>query len=216
MSIHFRSKAMLFALCLATTLGCTPTPTNTVRYRPGRFEFDWPSHTNLTPGIRGTLDERLSRDANLLAVKLQDVAITKAVARANANSTPSLERVMQIEDAWRTATTESPIVVSRTDMACSRSLELLTHEDSDFVEILVTNARGHVICQSRMTERFYLGDENWWRECVETGQLSHSRIVYDQMNDTLALSIFAPVVDPSTGQSIGVARAVIRRRTGSR
>ena len=67
-----------------------------------------------------------------------------------------------------------------------------------------------------MTERYYLGDESWRRECVEGGRLSHSRILYDDENNTIALTIFAPVLDPSTQQSMGVARAGIRRLARTR
>ncbi len=216
-SNRLRSSAVFVAaLCLSTIFACSAATPNNVSYRPGRFEFDWPRHAALTPRIRGSVNERLLRDTELLVVKLQDIAVTTAVARANSLSTPSLEMLMQIDQEWRTAMTQSPVVASRTDAACSRSLGLLIDEGSDFVEILVTDSRGLVVCQSRMTARFYLGDQNWWRECVEGGRLSHSRLVYDRDSDTLALSIFAPVLDPSTRESIGVARAVVRRRARTR
>jgi hypothetical protein len=73
-----------------------------------------------------------------------------------------------------------------------------------------------VVCQSRMTEHYFHGNQTWWRECVEGGRLSHSRVDYDAASGAVALSIFAPVLDPSTGEAIGVARAVLRRRVEAR
>ena len=50
-----------------------------------------------------------------------------------------------------------------------------------------------------------------YREGLE----AYSRLDYDAGSGAVALSIFAPVLDPSTGENIGVARASLRRRVGA-
>jgi hypothetical protein len=209
-------SAFLVAILVAGVVGCSPVTPSDLRYRPGRFEFDWPPHATLEPRSRRSANERLSIDTELLIVKLQDVAVTSAVQRANARTPASLDTVMRIEEAWRTADVGDPTVSARVDDACSESLKLLSAQTKDFEEILVTDSRGLVVCQTRKTDRFFQGEQAWWRECVEGGRLSHSRLDYDAASETIALSIFAPVLDPSTGQSIGVARALLRRHVGTR
>lgn len=206
---------LLATIALAALMGCGPMGPHDVRYRPGKFEFDWPRHAAHPPGVRRSANERLSIDTELLIVKLQDVAVTSAVQRANSRVRATLDTVMEVDEAWRTADMQDPMVVSRVDRACSESLGLLAAQTSDFEEILVTDSRGLVVCQTRMTDQYFQGDQAWWRQCVETGRLSHSRLDYDAASEAISLSIFAPVLDSSTGQPIGVARARLRRHLGT-
>ncbi len=221
MSLHLDSRCRISAAAFATFLlagvvGCSSvTPTN-IRYRPGRFEFDWPPQATPTPGVVRSTNERLSIDTKLLIVKLQDVAVTSAVSRANSRTAASPIAVMKVDEQWRRASIQDPIVSSRVDAACSESLKRLSVQSSDFKEIIVTDSRGFVVCQTRMTERYFQGDQAWWRECVESGRLSHSRLNYDATSGAVDLSIFAPVLEPSTGEAIGVARALLRRHVGVR
>jgi hypothetical protein len=203
---------LLAVILLLGSLSCVSGDGTRTRYRPGRFEFDWPNHPSLTTPVRKSLDERLSLDTEILIVKLQDVVITDAVADANARSAPSFTQMMALEESWKSSEAGTALVETHTDSLCGRSLELLVRENSDFEEIVVTDLRGMIVCQSRMAQHFFYGDQDWWRECVETGQLSHSRLVYDENERSLGLSIFAPVRDPDTNEPIGVARALIRRR----
>lgn len=220
MSLYFScprypEPVVIIAACLLfAVMGCSlaVAPKN-IRYRPGRFEFDWPSQSAATPGIRKSINERLSIDTELLIVKLQDVAVTSAVARANSRTPASLVTVMKVEEAWRGANVQDPAVSSRIDAACSESLKLMSVHSQDFEEIIVTDSRGLVVCQTRMSERYFQGEQAWWRECVEGGRLSHSRLAYDSASGAVALSIFAPVYDPSSGELIGVARALLRSDT---
>jgi hypothetical protein len=197
---------------LAGVMGCSSMQLDHSRYRPGRFEFDWPSRAVLTPAARRSADERLSVDAASLIVKLQDAAVTSAVSRANSHPPASPASVMKIDEEWSTAGIQDAAVSSRVDVGCSESLKLL---NSDFEKVLVTDSRGHIVCQTHMTERYFQGDQPWWRECVASGRLSHTRLDYDAGSGAVALSIFAPVLDPSTGENIGVARASLRRRVGA-
>lgn len=208
---HTGRPAWVVAIMVAAAFGCTSMTPGNPRYQPGRLEFDWPRHPALTTSIRRSTDERLLIDTALLEVKLQDLAITSAVARANGRATPTFSRTMELDQKWRLSKPDDPFSQSSTDATCSRSLALLVEENSDFEEIIVTDSRGFVVCQSRPSAHYFHGDQDWWRECVETGLLSHSRLVFDDSDGTLALSIFAPVLDPSSSMPIGVARAVVRR-----
>lgn len=161
-----------------------------------------------------SVNERLSIDTGLLTVKLQDAAVTSAVIRANARTPMSPMLVMTIDEEWGRASVQDSIVSSRVDVGCSESLKLLSAQRSDFREVIVTDSRGFVVCQTRMADRYFQGAQRWWRECVESGSLSHSRLSYDATSGEVALSIFAPVLDPSTGNPIGVARALVRRQVG--
>jgi len=202
--------ALLSLLMMQSACGVAESPRT--RYRPGRIEFDWSSHSSLATDSRRTLEDRLDHDVEILIVKLQDVVITDAVVAANATSSPSFARRTALERRWKASEEGAGIVETHTDSACGRALELLVREHEDFEEIIVTDLRGLVVCQSRMAEHFFYGDEKWWRECVETGRLSHSRLVFDEATRSVGLSIFAPVRDPSTNDPIGVARAMVRRR----
>ena len=210
-----RFRASAFATFLFVgVLGCSSVMPGNTRYRPGRFEFDWPPLATPTAGIRMSVNERLSIDTGLLTVKLQDAAVTSAVIRANARAPMSPMRVMTIDEEWGRASVQDSIVSSRVDLACSESLKLLSAQSSDFREVIVTDSRGFIVCQTRMTDRYFQGAQTWWRECVESGRLSHSRLSYDATSGAVDLSIFAPVLDPSTGNPIGVARALVRRQVG--
>lgn len=208
--------AFLALVSLASLAGCSSVAPENVRYLPGRFEFDWPPHSAATPGLRRSTDEHLSMDTRLLIVKLQDIAVTSAVRRANSRPPSSPAALMVVEEKWRKATTQDPLVTSRVDVACNESLKRMSLESTDFEEIIVTDSRGVVVCQTRMTERYFQGDQAWWRECVDTGRLSHSRLGYDPTRRSVTLSIFAPVLDTSTGETIGVARALLRRQLATR
>lgn len=203
--------APLAAFLLAGVMGCGSMIPDNTRYRPGRFEFDWPPQATPTAGIRTSINERLSIDTALLTVKLQDAAVTSAVIRANARTPASPMVVASIDEQWGRANLQDSIVSSRVDAACSESLKLLNAQSSDFREVIVTDSRGFVVCQTRKADRYFHGAQTWWRECVESGRLSHSRLSYDATRGALDLSIFAPVLDPSTGNPIGVARALVRR-----
>lgn len=208
--------AVFMAILLAGVMGCNSVAPSNVRYLPGRFEFDWPPHANLTPRVWRSTNERLSIDTELLIVKLQDTAITSAVSRANSRTPASPIAVMKIDEQWQRASIQDPTVSSRVDARCNESLKRMSDQNTDFEEIIVTDSKGLVVCQSRMTERYFQGGQSWWRECVESGRLSHSRLNYEATSGALTLSIFAPVLDPSTGKAIGVARALLRRHLAVR
>ena len=210
------SAAALATFLLVGVLGCSSVMPGNTRYRPGRFEFDWPPLATPTSAVRESTNERLSIDTKLLTVKLQDAAVVSAIHRANARTPASPMAVMTLDEQWRSASSQDPIVSSRVDSACSESLKLLSVQSSDFMEVIVTDSRGFVVCQTRMADRYFQGAQTWWRECVESGRLSHSRLSYDATSGAVDLSIFAPVRDPSTGEAIGVARALVRRHVGVR
>ena len=147
---------------LAGVMGCSSMQLDNSSYRPGRFEFDWPSQAVPTLRARRSADERLSVNAASLVVKLQDAAVTSAVSRANSRPPTSAASVMKIDDQWSKAGILDPAVSSRVSAECSESLKLL---NSDFEKVLVTDSRGHIVCQTHRTERYFQGDQPWWREC---------------------------------------------------
>jgi twitching motility protein PilJ len=75
-------------------------------------------------------------------------------------------------------------------------------------EIIVTDRHGFNVAYDRLTSDFVQKDESWWQE----GKNKNSWIdspAFDRSSDTFGFNLVQAIKDPSTGEFLGVVKAVL-------
>ena len=93
---------------------------------------------------------------------------------------------------------------------CAEALVAFQEEHDAFPELLVTDSRGLLVAASNKSSDYLQADEPWWIATIDDGRgRSHTGpIEYDESARSEAISIYVPILDPQTGQAIGVIKAV--------
>ena len=81
-------------------------------------------------------------------------------------------------------------------------------DSSDVIEIFFTDRHGLIVVSSNPTSDFVQSDERWWSETFETGAFQGSPI-YDESAGTVGLEFAARIFDPTSGEPLGVLKAVV-------
>lgn len=206
--------ACVFALLLwlPQASGCQSIRPKNVQYRPGRFDFDFPSHRDLGAAERSALQNEFTKDIERLASTLQSKSVLEALRKANvANAQQSDEQIRALDEKWSQLTSDSPLVKEKIDAKCSDRLVLLRNDYPAFAEIFVTDKRGLNVCQTNMTSDYFQADEFWWQDNIVERQPSNGQPEYDESSRVTAIAIYVPVLDPKSDEVIGLGKGLVRR-----
>ncbi len=146
------------------------------------------------------LDERVA-DVRMLANTPSVIAAAQNAGQVAARR--GLDRIATADLEQRYAETRA---LSQ-DEAVERFLQIV-RDSSDFIEIFFTDRHGLIVVSSSQTSDFVQSDERWWSEAFEYGTFQGSPI-YDESAGTVGLEFAARIVDQTSGESIGVLKAVV-------
>ena len=80
--------------------------------------------------------------------------------------------------------------------------------NTDFAEIVFTEANGLNVAFTAETDDFVQRDEEWWTGAMENG-VHVSDVDYDQSAELFSVEIAVRIEDPATGEALGVLRSVL-------
>ena len=200
-------------LVAGSTAGCADRP-RVVEYEPGRFYFDWDQRDKTSRAARVEFHRSFERRVELLAQKLREPIVINALKRhGGANRDTPLEAILERDLRWQLGE-DDQIVEELTDAACGETLRNFMAAFEGFKEILVTDMRGINVCVTGRTTDYYQGDEDWWQDTARSDKPLNGRLSYDESADAVGVPAYLPVLDPTRGTRLGVAKAVIRHDMG--
>ncbi len=81
-------------------------------------------------------------------------------------------------------------------------------DDSDFVELIVTDRHGFTVAASNPTSDFVQADEAWWQRAFELGD-HQDAAEFDESAGATAVGLSVRIEDPGSGERLGVLKAVL-------
>ena len=199
----------LFGLLLIATQIVACDSTTPVRYDRGTFRFNWGKRKDVTQERMREFEGQYDRSIQLLVVKMQDGIVLDAVRSANVRErdvTPA--QIEELDRKWRSSGEE--IAQELTDKKCNESLILFQRTFRAFAEIFVTSVRGLNVCETNKTTDYYQADEDWWKRTFSRGMPQRqSSLEFDESAGVFAVPVYVPVHDPTSGNVIGVAKAIV-------
>ncbi len=119
--------------------------------------------------------------------------------------------VAEIDRNWRRHVGLPPDAAVLLDSPTSRFLHEVVTTDPIYRELLMADLHGRLVAASGVTSDYYQGDEFWWLEVVNRGQVSVTDVAWDESVDVFAIEVAAPIEDQEGGVT-GVLKAVIDTR----
>ncbi len=176
-------------------------------YQPGTFYFDWDETDKVNSDQRQAIAGRFERRVQVLAAQLNERTVTDAIRKSNVQSHGlPLAEILDRDRRWQLASDDS-VVDELTDPACNEALRRFTKAFEGFAEILVTNARGAIVCVTNRTTDYYQADEDWWQHAFSAKRPTNGHLAFDESAGVVAVPVYIPLRDPVTGVAIGVAKA---------
>jgi len=167
--------------------------------------------TNLESIFSRELYAVLKRRLQLVVKLAQEPAVIEAVRAANKqNSNISEAEIARRDKQWKESKGLTDQVKRLMTNPCARVLAEFQDSHSGFPEIFVTDKRGLIVATTNKTSDYYQADEPWWTEAYNDGKgkAYYGRLEYDDSAGHEAISLYAPVKDPETGEVIGIIKAV--------
>lgn len=157
------------------------------------------------------VNQILERKKELIKKMAQDLYLIRLVRESNQNnSNLSNSAINRLDERWqRTEGIDDfikPFITNET------ALFLVAFQDENdvFSEIFVTDKKGLIIGETNKTSDYYQADEEWWIQTFNEGKGKDffGEIEYDESSRSEAIPIYVPVLDPDSGEAIGVIKAV--------
>ncbi len=206
----------LFGLLLVVIQTAACVSTTPVRYDSGTWRFNWGTQEEVARARIREFENQYNRAIQLLRVKLTDSVVLDAVQRANVRDRDiTLAQIEELDREWRKPGLE--IARKLTDKDCNESLTLFQNTYGAFAEIFVTNVHGLNVCESIKTTDYFQADEDWWQRTFTRGlSQRQSALEFDESAGVFAVPVYVPVRDPSSGDVIGVAKAIVLEKPSLR
>lgn len=158
------------------------------------------------------VEERLTTVAASLQQIVTDPVIIAGVQAANEkDKLLSTADITLQDEQWIASKELTPFISAFMTNATAQQLTAYQRDNPGFKELFIADAYGLNVGQTDKTSDFYQADESWWVNAMKGGQgkVFHGKIEFDQSSQTEAISIYVPVIDPSTRIAIGVLKAVL-------
>ena len=155
--------------------------------------------------------ERISNEVGNLTRVAQILDVVADSNRNRLEGTDLDSQVEEREDDWLTQDPEDSRLQSGIlNNEASRFVRKFNSITAEFREILVTDAMGRLVAASNKTSDYYQADERWWRYAYQEGQGNsfHGDIQFDESANVYGMEIAHPVRDPSSGEVMGVIKAI--------
>jgi GAF domain-containing protein/HAMP domain-containing protein len=156
-------------------------------------------------------------------IVLQGIALNDLVKESAATATasysgdlPAVEaQLLAIDDEWRAAADDSPLVQSIVDPASNRlTSQLLNFATAfpDHVEIFLTDRYGGLLASTGRTSDYYQADEAWWQVAYQGGKggIYISEPEYDESAGYTSIVMAGPIMSNQSGEVVGIARTTFR------
>lgn len=115
-----------------------------------------------------------------------------------------------MDKQWQRAAHGDPLLTQYLENEAGRELRNILEDDSDIVEMFITDRFGGLVAASGKTYDFYQADERWWWESFSSGKgkVFVADVALDRSINTMAMDIAVPIRDAS-GAVIGICKAVV-------
>ena len=124
-----------------------------------------------------------------------------SAAAAKTANLPSLP-IDQVEQAFATTKVLQP------DNGLNEYLKK-TAEISEFAELFFTEKNGFNVAYSNPTSDFVQRDEKWWQNAKADTNGQFFEPTFDQSSNTFGIEISKAIVDPNSGEFLGVVKGVL-------
>jgi methyl-accepting chemotaxis protein PixJ len=81
-------------------------------------------------------------------------------------------------------------------------------ENTDFIEVFITDKNGFNIAYSNPTSDFVQSDEDWWKKANNEAQYFQLGD-FDESSQSFGLEFYKKITDPQTGEFLGVLKAIL-------
>ncbi len=139
-----------------------------------------------------------------------DPVVVEAVKEANNKPAKSLDEIIRLDKSWIGGTSEQEWVEKFLDNPCARYLRQLQNgrggERELYAEIFVMDGQGCIVAESKKTSDYWQGDEDKFVKAFADGKgaIFIDESAYDESTRASLIQVSVPVIDPETGEAIGV------------
>jgi hypothetical protein len=136
--------------------------------------------------------------------------VVGAVKEANNKPVRTLSEIIQLDKKWIGGTFDQEWVKELQDNPCAVYLKQLQNEKSGgkslYSEIFVVDKQGCIVAESEKTSDYWQGDEDKFVKAFADGKgaIFIDEADYDESTKTSLIQVSVPVLDPDTGEAIGV------------
>jgi hypothetical protein len=136
--------------------------------------------------------------------------VVEAIREANNKPAKSLDEIIQLDRRWIEEQAEQEWVNQFLDNPCARYLKQLQNgkgsEKRLYAEIFVMDRQGCIVAESKKTSDYWQGDEDKFVKAFADGRgaVFIDGSAYDESTQTSLIQVSVPVIDPETGEAIGV------------
>ncbi len=142
--------------------------------------------------------------------RLASVPAVRAVATSASAEVPEAERILELDSQWRGVEGTPPALWAPLDNEASRFFREVVSDDPIYREILLADRHGRLVAASGISTDYFQGDEVWWRDVIDTGQLAVGDVTFDESARAFGLEMSTAVLGGDTGRAtVGVMKAVV-------
>jgi len=155
--------------------------------------------------------EVVDNDINLLLSLSLNKSLQDTVIAANAAGTSSQAVLDRLDQQWRNASDNDPLVIGILENDLAEDLVEFQSKFPALLEIFVTDKYGAIIASTNRTSDYYQADEEWWRVAWSDGRgaVYLSNVTFDESANANAIEIAVPVSPHNETTPIGVLRATL-------
>ncbi len=152
----------------------------------------------------------LDKQVDLLQALALNHALSDELTKTPA--TGDLTELEKRDQQWLAADAagndNDPLVHSVLSHRLSQELREFQGKFNEHAEVFLTDRYGANVAATNRTSDYYQADEEWWQAAYNNGQggIFVSQPIYDESSKTLALQIAVPVVNPASGELVGILR----------
>jgi len=185
---------------LLCAVGCSPAPSET-------------HSTNKPLVFSEEIQTVLDQERNKLHREMDNPVYVELLQTAGAEEKKMDPKVIQrLDEEWLQESPNDVLAQTLLHSACSEQLRAFQSSHPEFAEIFITDGQGRNVCLTNKTSDYYQADESWWVQTHTSNDPYglHSPIEYDESSSTESISLYLPVLDPSTGNKLGILKAVLK------
>jgi len=155
----------------------------------------------------------LNHERNLLHGEMDNPVYLEILHAADEKKTTlAPEIIRQLDEQWSQTSPKDVLAQTLLNSACSNELRSFRAAHPEFAEIFITDSQGRNVCLTNKTSDYYQADEAWWINTHNSNDPYglYSPIEFDESSSTESISLFLPVLDPLTGNKLGILKAVVK------
>ncbi|MFA5424152.1 MAG: cache domain-containing protein [Phycisphaerae bacterium] len=140
----------------------------------------------------------------------ENPVIVDAVIQANDRPARTISEIIELDDKWVSGSIDEQFVNELLNNPCAQYLDSLREEDSRakgmYREIFVVDNQGCIVAASNKTSDYWQGDEDKFVKPFNGGRgaIFVDDADYDESTDMSLIQVSVPIMDPNSGEAIGV------------